>query len=96
MSAGSEKIKSSSVKERRKSLRRETIRGGTIMYGRDRRSMYCVLLDISDDGAKLVPAKISDCPDTFSLKVALQPDRNCKVIWRRHTHMGVKFEPSQS
>ncbi len=96
MPAGSENIKKSSATERRKSPRKEAIRGGTIVYGRDRRSMYCVLLDISDDGAKLVPANISNCPDKFSLKVALQPDRNCEVIWRRHSQMGVKFEPPQN
>ena len=96
MPAGSEKIKKSSVKERRKSLRMASIRGGTIVYGRDRRSMSCILLDISDDGAKLVPADILDCPDRFTLKVADWSARDCKVIWRQGTLMGVKFELSQS
>ena len=91
MPAGSEKIKKSSIKEGRKSPRKETVIGGTIVYGRHRRSMYCVLLDISDDGAKLVPANILTCPTRFSLVVAGQPARACKVIWRGKTQMGVKF-----
>ena len=80
-----------STKERRKLPRKETIRGGTIVYGRDRRTMYCVLLDISDGGAKLVPAEMVTCPDRFSLEFADQPARDCKVIWREQSHMGVEF-----
>ncbi len=91
-----ERIKSGLVGERRQSPRKESISGGTIVYGRHRRLIYCVLLDISDDGAKLVPANILTCPNRFSLKVAGQPVRDCKVIWRRKTQMGVKFEPSQT
>jgi c-di-GMP-binding flagellar brake protein YcgR len=87
---------SGSVRVRRKSHRIEAVMSGTIIYGRDRRSMYCVLLDISDDGAKLVPAEMRNCPDRFSLKVAGHPDRDCKVVWRRTTQMGVKFERSQA
>ena len=91
MSAGSKKIKWSPAREQRKSRRKETVRGGTIVYGRHRRSMSCVILDISDDGAKLVPANIFNCPDRFSLKVADQPDRDCVVVWRDHSHVGAKF-----
>lgn len=74
----------------------EAIIAGTIVYGRDRRSMLCVLLDISNDGANLVPADMLSCPDRFLLKIADQPARSCKVIWRRATLIGVKFEPLQS
>lgn len=91
MAAGSEKAKKSSVKEGRKSPRKEIISGGTIIYGRHRRSMYCVVLDISDYGARLVPANILTCPNKFSLKVGDRPARDCKVVWRRKTQMGVKF-----
>jgi PilZ domain-containing protein len=91
VSAESKKVKWSPARDQRKSRRKENVRGGTIVYGRDRRSMPCVLLDISDDGARLVPANIFNCPDRFSLKVADQPDRDCVVVWREHSHMGVKF-----
>ena len=80
-----------SITERRKLPRKEIIRGGTIVYGHDRSLMYCVLLDISDDGAKLVPAGTLTCPDRFSLEFADQRARDCKVIWREHSHMGVEF-----
>jgi hypothetical protein len=85
-----------SPEERRKSIRKAAVRGGEIIYGRDRSSMYCVLLDISEDGARLVPANITNCPDRFSLKIAPQPHCDCKVIWRRYTQMGVKFDPAQT
>jgi hypothetical protein len=96
MRAGLKRSNGASVRVRRKSHRIEAVRGGTIVYGRDRRSMYCVLLDISDDGAKLVPAEMRNCPDRFSLKVAGHANRDCMVVWRRHTQMGVKFEPPQN
>lgn len=81
----------SSQKERRKSARRDRIRRGVIVYGRERHKMNCILLDISDSGAKLVPADILNCPDRFSLTVTNQPTRDCEVVWREHSHMGVKF-----
>ena len=96
MRTGIKRGNGASVRVLRKSHRIETVRGGTIIYGRDRRSMYCVLLDISDDGAKLVPADMRNCPDRFSLKVAGHPDRDCTVVWRRTTQVGVKFERSQT
>ena len=80
-----------STKERRKLPRKETIRGGTIVYGGDRRTMYCVLLNVSDSGAQLVPADIVACPDRFSLEVADQPTRSCKIIWREQSHLGIEF-----
>lgn len=80
-----------SRKERRKAPRKETIRVGVIIYGTDRRMMYCALLNMSHGGAKLTPTKILDCPDRFSLAIADQPTRNCEVIWREHSEVGVKF-----
>ena len=78
-------------KERRKSLRNDTLRIGFIVYGRDRRSMRCALLNISDGGAKLGPADIRKCPDRFLLQIADQPPRDCIVLWREQFHLGVKF-----
>ena len=83
--------KSSSVGDRRKSPRMEVAWGGTIVHGPDRRTAYCILLDISDGGAKLAFADITCCPDRFALQVSNQPVRDCKVIWRERRHMGVKF-----
>lgn len=48
--------------ERRKSSRKLTLIGGTIIYGQERRSMYAVVLDISVNGAKLAPANVDGCP----------------------------------
>ncbi len=78
-------------KERRKSPRKDALRIGYIVYGRDRRLMHCVLHNISDGGAKLGPANIHNCPDRFFLHIANQPPRDCKVLWRKPTHLGVKF-----
>jgi PilZ domain len=91
LSASIRERRQSSKKERRKSARRDKIRRGVIVYGRERYKMSCILLDISDGGAKLVPADILNCPDRFSLTVTNQPTRDCEVVWREHGHVGVKF-----
>ena len=78
-------------KERRKAPRKDKIRVGIIIYGADRRMMYCALLNMSNGGAKLTPTNILDCPDRFSLAIADQPTRDCEVVWREHSQVGVRF-----
>jgi hypothetical protein len=67
-------------KERRQSPRKDALRVGYIVYGCDRRLMHCVLLNISDGGAKFGPADIHNCPDRFFLQIADQALRDCKVL----------------
>lgn len=79
------------VMERRTSQRKEVLTGGRIIYGCGRREMYCVIIDVSDSGARLVPARLRNCPDKFSLIIAHQPARDCEVVWRDRESVGVKF-----
>jgi c-di-GMP-binding flagellar brake protein YcgR len=91
LSASIRERRESPRKERRQSTRKDGLSVGIIAYGRDRRKMHCVLLDISDGGAKLVPADRLNCPDRFSLAIIDQPTRDCEVVWREHSRVGVKF-----
>ena len=77
--------------ERRKSHRKGTLRRGTIVYGNDRRTMNCVVLNTSDGGAWLVPADLRNCPDKFSLTIIDQPTQDCEIVWRDRDSVGVKF-----
>jgi len=82
--------------DRRQSSREGRLVSGTIVYNGNADIMICIVLNISDGGAKLRPADALHCPDRFSLKVAGQPARDCKVVWRRESQIGVKFEPAQT
>jgi hypothetical protein len=53
--------------------------------------MGCQILDMSDTGAKLMPADILLCPKEFMLKPQIGEPRNCEVMWRRGTAIGVYY-----
>jgi hypothetical protein len=53
----------------------------------------CTLIDISDNGARIAFGGAQDLPDEF--KVCMTPSgypfRQCRLIWRSDTEMGVEF-----
>ena len=54
----------------------------------------CVLSDISESGARLDVEDSRKIPDRFPLFLTNKgaPQRNCRVIWRKPTSIGVDFE----
>ena len=54
----------------------------------------CVLSDISESGARLDVEDSRKIPDRFPLFLTNKgaPRRNCRVIWRKPTAIGVDFE----
>jgi hypothetical protein len=46
-------------------------------------TMGCQIVDMSDTGAKLVPADIFLCPSEFVLRPQIGEPRHCEVAWRR-------------
>lgn len=53
--------------------------------------MGCQILNVSDTGALLIPADIILCPEEFVLKPDVGDQRNCEVVWRKGTHVAVRF-----
>ena len=53
--------------------------------------MGCQIVDMSDTGAKLTPVDILLCPKEFVLKPQIGEPRNCEVMWRRGTKIGVYY-----
>jgi hypothetical protein len=53
--------------------------------------MVCQIIDVSDTGAKLVPADIILCAREFMLKLQSGDARHCAVMWRKETQMGVHY-----
>jgi PilZ domain len=53
----------------------------------------CMLIDISDTGAKLALEDIDEIPDTFSLWLSRRghPRYSCRIVWSGQNTVGVKF-----
>ena len=51
----------------------------------------CVLVDISNGGAKIAGIRAHTIPDEFRLRTPLGGRRSCRVIWRTDDTLGVEF-----
>jgi hypothetical protein len=54
----------------------------------------CIVLDISEDGARLGIEAAQAPPDEFTIVFAPGgcPYRRCRVLWRSETQLGVRFD----
>jgi hypothetical protein len=51
----------------------------------------CILVDISNGGAKIAGVRAHTIPDEFRLRTPLGDRRSCRVIWRTEDTLGVEF-----
>jgi PilZ domain len=51
----------------------------------------CILVDVSNGGAKIAGVRAHTIPDEFRLRTPLGDRRSCRVIWRTEDTLGVKF-----
>jgi hypothetical protein len=51
----------------------------------------CILVDFSNDGAKIAGVRAYTIPDEFRLRTPLGDRRSCRVIWRTEDTLGVEF-----
>jgi hypothetical protein len=77
--------------ERRRAPRRRALKKALIVFNEGHCTMGCQILDMSDTGAKLLPADIFLCPKEFMLKPQLAEPLHCEVMWRRGTKIGVRY-----
>jgi hypothetical protein len=57
-------------------------------------TLACTLVDISKSGAKLVIDEVGQIPESFTLRLSrFGRPYSCRVVWRRHDAIGVKFAP---
>lgn len=80
--------------DKRKHPRRVVHYPASIETAREAALLRCTVCDISDSGAKLNIAGAADLPGTFQLLLSGQGGirRQCRVMWRRETQVGVRFE----
>lgn len=77
---------------RRREPRRRVARTATISQLAASIAIPCVVLDISEGGARLDVPREASVPDRFELTVDVDgSQRACVVVWRRDGAIGVKF-----
>jgi hypothetical protein len=79
-------------REKRKHRRRPLDRAGWIRPG-DGSSVYCVIKDVSDAGAKLSGGGVHEAPDHFVLSFSTdhKVTRGCRVVRRAEGEIAVRF-----
>jgi hypothetical protein len=82
----------------RKTTRRPARRAATVSFGEGRQFVNCQILDISENGARLVlPHPREELPNHFNLSwfKTKTARRDCEVVWMDRRSVAVKFtEPS--
>ena len=51
----------------------------------------CILVDLSNRGAKLAGVRAYTIPDEFRLRTPFGDRRSCRVVWRTEDTLGVEF-----
>jgi hypothetical protein len=64
-----------------------------MVFGPGARSATCIIIDLSDTGAKLKVLSTQTIPDEFLLLIGGlgAVKRRCHVVWRAHPMLGVQF-----
>lgn len=76
--------------DNRKSARRNVWRAARISFLR--RSMTCMVRDVSATGASIEASDLSAIPDIFKMRMEMESaERRCAVVWRKKTRLGIEF-----
>jgi hypothetical protein len=62
-----------------------------IVFNNGHSSMQCQIIDSSDLGAKLTLADMFLCPREFVLRPQSNGPRQCVVMWRKDSQIGVRY-----
>ena len=81
--------------ERREKRRQRVLRKALIVFNGGNCDMACHIVDTSETGAKLVPADPLACPNEFVLMPQTGEPRDCVVVWRNSTQVGVRYVSPQ-
>jgi hypothetical protein len=77
--------------ERRGGHRRRVLKSAMIVHNGGFCTLGCQILDVSDTGARVMPADILLCPAEFILKPRVGSPRDCEVVWRKKDTVGVRY-----
>ena len=78
--------------DRRATERRRIVRAAISTFDSLQSAIPCVLLDLSEGGARLNLSSVQDLNDEFRLTVETENiDRRCVIVWRSGDEIGVRF-----
>lgn len=85
------------MQEQRQTFRKTAFVGGQIVCGDGKSTLFCLVRDISDLGAKLEMSNVAAVPERFGLRInGKEGLYRAKVIWRNANDLGIAFESPQS
>lgn len=76
---------------RRNSERCRTLKTGRIIYNNLSCVLDCMVLDVTDSGAKIQAADNLDLPKEIRLEIQFGMTRDCEICWRDANKIGVRF-----
>lgn len=78
--------------DRRETARRRNLRAAITRFEGPLSPIPCIMLDISEGGARLHAHEPGEIPDRFQLNIESEGlTFNCEVVWRQGNELGVKF-----
>jgi hypothetical protein len=89
--AGSACLDRPTRRDRRKNFRLGWHLPATIYDAGRHLERPCILVDLSNGGAKIAGVRAYTIPDEFRLRTPLGDRRSCRVIWRTEDTLGVEF-----
>lgn len=79
------------IGERRASRRHKTLKAGRIALNNMCSVVDCTIADVSEAGVRLEVPYGVDIPDAFAVTSGDGGYRECAVVWRTNTRIGVRF-----
>jgi hypothetical protein len=77
--------------DKRRSPRKALVKQGVLDYGDGKGEHQCIILDISDSGAKVALEFSATAPEIFDLRLISGESFNCRLVWQHDYAMGVEF-----
>lgn len=59
-------------------------------------TLSCVVLNVSEGGAKLQSQSVASCPERFEVQIGADAPRLCRLAWRRSDTIGVEFVAAEA
>lgn len=84
------------TEERRRYPRKHLLRRGRIVFRNGHSVVDCIVMDMSDGGARLKMAEWLGVPPTFELRIENGPSLDAEVRYRDMEHTGVAFASAKA
>jgi hypothetical protein len=85
--------RSPSTSRLKRNVRRQRQQWAWITLDGEATVIQCQVLDVSQDGAKIVIDVEADIGTRFGLALVPHHPRQCEIVWRRGRTLGIKFVP---